>query len=106
MTNVYPFTGQRKLPTAVNSSVVTAPTAPVKEMKGGGVYQWVYLVVTLLSPLLRWVLYVDVTYQFFRMLYYWDTPGMFAGWVFALHFAMLTGLIFFVAYGAPKKEAR
>ncbi len=35
---------------------------------------------------------VDLIYQFFRMLYYWHTPGMHAGWTFLLHYGVFMGV--------------
>jgi hypothetical protein len=62
----------------------------------------IWLIITVLSPLLEWVLKYDVVFQLVRMLYYWNTPGMHAGWTFLLHFSALTFLIFYVAFGKPK----
>lgn len=62
----------------------------------------VWLVAVLTWPLFRWVLSLDVTYQLARMVYYWDTPGVYAGWTFALHFLVLTGMTFFVSSYKPK----
>lgn len=59
-------------------------------------------VVALLWPLLKWVLAIDVTWQFVRMLYYWNSPGTYAGFVFLLHFSALTALTYFVGVYRPK----
>ncbi|HUD34561.1 MAG TPA: KleE stable inheritance protein, partial [Variovorax sp.] len=47
------------------------------------------LIVALVWPLLKWVVAIDVTWQFARMLYFWQTPGVHAGWVFLGHFSVL-----------------
>jgi len=36
------------------------------------------------------------------MIYYWETPGVYAGWTFLAHFAGLTALTCFVASYEPK----
>ena len=59
------------------------------------------IVVALLWPLLKWVLALDATWQFARMLYFWPTPGVHAGWVFLGHFAVLVALTWFVAVRRP-----
>jgi hypothetical protein len=56
----------------------------------------------LLWPLLKLVISLDCVYQLGRMLYYWNTPGVYAGWTFLMHFAVLTALTFFVAAYKPK----
>ncbi len=44
----------------------------------------------------KWVVLIaigaDLLYQFFRMLYYWHTPGMHAGWTFLLHYGVITAV--------------
>ena len=67
-----------------------------------GLFGAVWLITVLLSPLLQWVLKYDVVFQLIRMLYYWNTPGMHAGWTFLLHFGAMTGLFCYVAFGKPK----
>lgn len=61
-----------------------------------------WLVTALLWPLLRWPISIEVFLQFVRTLYYWDTPGMRAGWTFILHFAVLVALTYFVSVHKPK----
>ena len=34
----------------------------------------------------------DLLYEFFRMLYYWHTPGMHPGWTFLLHYGLITAV--------------
>jgi hypothetical protein len=53
-------------------------------------------------PLLRWIVAYEVLWQLLRMLWYWNTPGVHAGWTFLLHFALLTALTYFVAVYEPK----
>ena len=67
-----------------------------------GLFGGIWLLTVLLSPLLQWVLKYDCVFQLIRMLYYWNTPGMHAGWTFLLHFGAMTGLFCYVAFGKPK----
>ena len=59
-------------------------------------------VVALVWPLLKWVVAIDVTWQFARMLYFWQTPGVHAGWTFLAHFAVLVALTYLVGVDRPK----
>ena len=83
-----------------------AATARARRGKGSrfltGLFGGIWLFTVLLSPLLQWVLKYDVVFQLIRMLYYWNTPGMHAGWTFLLHFGAMTSLFFYVAFGKPK----
>jgi hypothetical protein len=62
----------------------------------------IQLGVALLWPLLRWVLAIDVTWQFARMLYLWQTPGSHAGWTFLGHFGVLVTLTCMLALRRPR----
>jgi hypothetical protein len=62
----------------------------------------VWVVAVLLWPVLRYVVILDCVFQLFRMIWYWNTPGMFAGFRFLLHFAVLVGLTWFVSVHKPK----
>lgn len=64
------------------------------------------IVVALLWSLLKWVLAIDVTWQLARMLYFWQTPGVHAGWTFLGHFVVLVGLTCFVAVRRPQGALR
>jgi len=61
-----------------------------------------WVVVVLVWPLLKWIVALDVLFQFIRMVYHWDNPDMNAGWVFLMHFAVLTVLTYFVTVFKPK----
>ncbi|ALS68399.1 KleE stable inheritance protein [Pandoraea apista] len=50
----------------------------------------------------KWLLSLDVAFQFFRMLWHWETPGVHAGLTFLLHFAVLAALTYFVTCFRPK----
>lgn len=70
-----------------------------------GVLRGIWMLFILLWPLLKLVLTIDVLWQFGRMCWYWDTPGMHAGWTFSLHFFLLSAGYFFVASYQPKDFA-
>ncbi|WP_017169813.1 KleE stable inheritance protein [Xanthomonas phaseoli] len=83
-----------------------AKPAPVLTPKGSGILagivKAVWIVTVLVWPFLRWIVALDVTFQFVRMLWHWHTPGVHAGWTFLLHFAVLTALTYFVSLFKPK----
>jgi hypothetical protein len=60
-----------------------------------------WILVVLCWPLLNKILIADVLIQLLRALYFWSTPDVHAGWSFALHFGVLSGLTYFVAFGDP-----
>ena len=61
---------------------------------------WVSIV--LLWPVLRWVVSIDVFIRLVVMLYHWDTPGKYEGWVFLLHATVLVALTYYVSIYRPK----
>ena len=97
-------------------ATATQLTLPVKPSAAAPPYSkkkvWVKVMVTiqllvaLVWPVLKWVLAIDVTWQFARMLYLWNTPGTYAGFVFLLHFGVLSALTYFVAVYRPPRWSR
>ena len=67
-----------------------------------GMVRTIWVVTVLIWPVLRWVLSFEVLFQMVRMFYYWNTPGVHAGWTFLLHFAVLTAITYFVSAYTPK----
>jgi len=63
---------------------------------------WVFTV--LFWPFIRFLLSIDCAFQFFRMIYLWNTFGMYAAWTFIIHFAVLTLLTCFVSIYKPNTE--
>ena len=99
-------------PPRQTNATVTKPSVPVnagvaetttdsKNKASTSVIAIVQFVVALLWPVLKWVLAIDVTWQFVRMLYFWNTPGTYAGFAFLLHFSAFSALIYFVAVYRP-----
>lgn len=62
----------------------------------------VYVLLAIFWPIVRWVMALNCVYQFGRALYYWNTPGMYAGWTALLHYAAFGGLYYFMATYKPK----
>lgn len=69
---------------------------------GARIIKVIWVAIVLVWPLLKWIVSIDVSIQAVRMMYYWNTPGMYAAWTFLLHFAVLTGLTYFVSLYKPK----
>ncbi len=96
------------------SNIIKFPKAPIREPvkpatlkpeeRGmvAGLLKFVWMMTLLIWPLLKWALSIDVLFQFVRMVYHWNTPGAFAGWIFILHFALLTALTYYVLIYKPK----
>ena len=107
--NVYKFPGGKVAQVeAVESAGAAKGEVPVvgsgKARKFFSGCVWVlWLVVSSVWPVLRWVIALDVAYQAVRAAWYWDTPGVLAGWTFAAHFAVLVVLTYFVAAYKPRK---
>ncbi|EMK0110371.1 protein kleE [Escherichia coli] len=64
--------------------------------------RFVWVATVLVWPVAKWIISIDVFFQFLRMLYHWNTPGVHAGWTFLVHFAVLTALTYFVSLYKPK----
>ena len=67
-----------------------------------GIVRFIWVMTVLIWPMLKWLLSLEVFFQLVRMFYYWNTPGIYAGWTFALHFSLLTALTYFVSIYKPK----
>ena len=61
----------------------------------------VWLVLVCVWPLVRWLAGIDLCFQLIRTTYYWNTPNVYAGWTFLLHFAVFTALTYLVAVHRP-----
>ena len=106
MSNIIKFPGPaRAAPAARRAAPHDARATQSADAKGRSpvsVMGWVQGVVALLWPILKWVVATDVTWQFLRMVYYWHTPGVYAGWTFLLHFGLQVALVYFVGVYRPK----
>ena len=99
MTNIIQF------PTSDSSAHDLAPlklqARPIDGPGGGRILsslvKVVWVATVLVWPVMKWVLSFDVLFQFFRMLYHWSTPGLYATSTFVLHFSVLVVLTCFVS---------
>lgn len=108
MSNIFKFPKSKQAEPAPPVPAVAPPVEPagVSSTKGkaffAGVVRLVWIAVVLVWPVLKWVASIEVFFQFVRMIYHWNTPGVYAGWTFLLHFAVLTALTYFVSIYKPK----
>ena len=100
MSNIVKFPKATKPP----SLEPMEPAAPKAVDQGllAGMVKFLWVTTVLVWPILKWILSIEVFFQFARMLYYWNTPGVIAGWTFLLHFAVLTAITYFVSIYKPK----
>lgn len=82
------------------------PTKPDRRFTAAAVLRavvrFVWVITVLVWPIAKWIISIDVFFQFLRMFYHWDTPGVHAGWTFLAHFTVLTALTYFVSLYKPK----
>lgn len=108
MSNLIKFPGSENSELMPPRDAVNPAAGPgaVSDSKGkaflAGVLRFVWIVVVLVWPVLKWLVSIEVFFQFIRMIYHWNTPGVYAGWTFLLHFAVLTALTYFVSIFKPK----
>ena len=102
MTNIIQFSRQVQVSEGLPEKAPEPVKRPTAAGVGGVVLNGVWGVTVLLWPILQWILSLDCVYQLVRMLYYWNTPGVYAGWTFLLHFSVFTALMYFVAFYNPK----
>jgi len=106
MAKIINFPKQTRVAPVVESGLVLPlPKAKMPRKKpgiGSTLIKIVWVLVVLLLPLVEWIIALDCVFQFFRMLYYWNTKGVHAGVTFSLHFFSYAALICFVALYKPK----
>lgn len=66
------------------------------------VYGWIWILLVLTWPVVKWILSLITFYHFLRMIYLWDTPGANAWIYFILYFVVLT-VFTTVVSSKPKK---
>lgn len=62
----------------------------------------IWHIAILCSPLIGFIFRWDGVYQFFRMLYYWDTPGRHSGLTFIFHLCLIGAFYVYLINGKPK----
>ena len=95
----------RAAPVVGSGLVLPLPKAKMPRKKpsiGSTFIKAIWVLVVLLLPLVEWIIALDCVFQFFRMLYYWNTNGVHAGVTFGLHFIGYAALFYFVALYKPK----
>ncbi|MBX9915536.1 MAG: protein kleE [Pseudomonadaceae bacterium] len=105
MARILKFPGGQEAPKANPVPAEPAPAAiqpPMGKKIGERLLRGVWIGVVLVWPVLKWVVSIDVFIQMILMFARWDTPGSYAGWTFLAHFAVLTGLTYFVGVYRPK----
>lgn len=105
MSKIIKFPGVQDEPTTP-ASPPEVPTKPARRFTAAtvlnAVVRFVWVITVLVWPVAKWIISIDVFFQFLRMFYHWDTPGVHAGWTFLAHFAVLTALTYFVSLYKPK----
>jgi hypothetical protein len=102
MTNIIKFPRQAQAAEEAPKKAAAPVQKPAGAGIGAAVLKGVWVVTVLVWPILKWVVALDCVYQLVRMLYHWNTPGVYAGWTFMLHFSVLTALTYFVSVYKPK----
>ncbi len=67
------------------------------------IIRFIWIVTVLVWPILKWVLSIEVFFQFMRMIYYWNSPNINAVSTFLLHFTILTAITYFISSHKPKR---
>ena len=70
-----------------------------------GLIKVIWVPIVIIWPILKWVISLDVLFQLVRMFVLWDTPGIYPGWTFGIHFGVLTALTWFVSIYNPMQDA-
>lgn len=91
-----------------NQGPVTQKSPPLKTNWFKPIYRSIIVAIQIILAIfwipIKWVLSIDCFFQLLRMLYYWNTPGIHAGWTFLMHFALLTALMIFITSSKPIKN--
>lgn len=99
MTNIVKFPGAKQVPPEPPAEAPKQAATPSNDpplLKG------IWVVTVLLWPFLKWIVALDCVYQMVRMMYHWNTPGVFAGFTFLMHFGVFVALTYFVSIYKPK----
>lgn len=104
MPNLLKFSKRARSPDQERSKAAISIAIPTVKSPGltAAVLKGVWVVTVLVWPILKWVISFDCALQLVRMIYHWETPRVYAGWDFLLHFAALTALTCFVSLYKPK----
>ncbi len=99
MTNIVKFPGAKQAPP---EPPIEAPKQATTPANDPALLKGIWVVTVLLWPFLKWIVALDCVYQLVRMMYYWNTPGVFGGFTFMLHFGVFVALTYFVSLYKPR----
>ena len=93
---------------SINKNPVTQKSSPLKMNWLKPIYRSIIFIIQIVLAIfwipIKWILSIDCFFQLLRMMYYWNTPGIHAGWTFLMHFALLTTLMIFITSSKPIKN--
>lgn len=101
MSNIYKFPATEQIDK--NTTPISNVLAKKQNSFVDSIVKIIWLFTVICWPVARWILAIDVAFQFSRMLWHWNTQGTYAGWTFLIHFSVLVVLTFFVNNFKPKK---
>lgn len=81
---------------------ITADPPPVRTPTMDKIVAVIWGVTVFCWTFMRFIIPLIVFWQFLRMMWFWDTPGVHAGWNFLAYFAGYTALYYFVAFYRPR----
>lgn len=102
MTNIIKFPRQAGVAIEVKPKATALSPKAEQPYVGAVVVKGVWVFAVLVWPILKWIVALDCVFQIARTIYHWDTPGVYAGWTFMLHFSVLTALTYFVSIYKPR----
>jgi hypothetical protein len=107
MTNIVKFPKEHRSRPAPAEALTQQPLkVEAKQVKSRGflsaLSKGAWVLTAICWPVLKWVLSLDCVFQLVRMIYHWDTPGIYAGWNFLLHFSVLCAATYYVSLHKPK----
>lgn len=101
MSNVIPFPIRDRIVQLAEPPPAEPPPSAA-EPRMDKILSVIWNVTAVCWSFMRFVLPLIVLWQFVRMLWFWNSPGVHAGWRFLAYFAGYTALYYFVAFYRPK----
>jgi len=102
MTNIIKFPAKKTQSVGSVQDKSTKHFTVIAKSVFNGVIHFVWVATVLTWPIFKWVLSLDILFQLLQMIYHWNTPGVYAGWNFLLHFSVLTAITYYVSIYKPK----
>ncbi len=106
MTNLLKLSKRARSPDQERSKAAISTVIPTVKSPGltAAVLKGLWVVTVLVWPILKWVISLDCALQLVRMIYHWETLGVYAGWDFLLHFAALAALACLLCFALQAKR--